>query len=246
MKLPIFKYLKRFGSRSVSPHADEFKVRRGVTSPRFSLDPHVDRTLYTWEDINERGLYLVHAVSLQKYHWGDLSKMPAEEALKNWDVFSTSLIAVDKANFSWHPEAGQPGWATQLATRVGLLLEVPPQNILGAFNRDVWFPTHANDTRYELAQRILSGEGKRGYKVKGGYQKIVPPTALLSSGGAYNEVLVVGRPGTCIHFSPTGNVKVLGIAYSFYNSRGTRHEREDWALISKLKRKNPGLKVEVV
>ncbi|MCL8308129.1 MULTISPECIES: hypothetical protein [Pseudomonas] len=246
MKFPLFKSAKRSGSRLLSPNFDEFKMRGRGASPRFSLDPHIDRTLRTWEDINEHGLYLVHAVNLQKYHWGDLSKMRAEDALKQWDVFSTSLIAVDKADLSWHPEADKPGWGTQLATGVGLLLEVPPQNILGAFKRDVWFPTHANDTRYEFAQRILSGEGKRGYQVKGGYNKVIPPVALLNSGDTYNEVLVVGRPGTSVHFTPTANVKVLGIVYSFYNAIGARQEREDWALIARLQRMNPDLKVKVI
>lgn len=64
MKFTLFKCAKRSCSRLFSPDSDKFTMRGRKASPRFSLDPHVDRTLRTWEDINEYGLYLVHAVNL--------------------------------------------------------------------------------------------------------------------------------------------------------------------------------------
>lgn len=232
--------------RSSPSEAINFRVNGSVPTPKFSLDPNVNRKLCTWENITKRGLWLVHAVTLEKFHFGDLSRMKAEDALRRWDVFSTSLITLKGSPCSGYSEKSKPGWGVQLAGGVGLLLEVPPQNILGAFRKDVWFPTHANTTSYELASRMFSGQGKCGYKLKGGYRQIATPEALVNSGDPYNEVLVVGRTGANAHFTHTGEVKVAGIVYSEHSKMGSDCWYSDWMLISRLRRLNPDLELTFV
>lgn len=245
MNFPLRKQYARRESSSALPAHDSFRLNGQAPTPRYSLDATLNNTLGAWENIAERGFYLVHALTLEKFEDGDLSKMKAEDALKRWDVFSTSLIAVKKTPTGLNG-LGEPGWGTQLACGVGLLLEVPPQNILGAFRKDVWFPTHAPTTNYEFSKRILSGKGKAGFRVKGGYNQILPPESLVHKGDPYNEVLVVGRPGTRVHFAQTGETKVVGIIYSQHSQMGNGFELANWNLIHKLQSRNPGLEVEVV
>ncbi|MDR0208684.1 MAG: hypothetical protein LBJ33_05905 [Pseudomonas putida] len=192
-----------------------------------------------------RGFYLVHALTLEKFENGSFSKMQAEDVLKQWDVFSTSLIAVKNTPKGFQG-LGEPGWGTQLASGVGLVLGVPPQNILGTFRKDVWFPTHAPGVNYEFARRILRGKGKAGHRVKGGYNQILPPESLVHAGDPYNEVLIVGRPDTRVHFAKAGEIKVAGIIYSQYSQMGNGFELANWMLIHKLQNINPDLALEVV
>ncbi|WP_323114836.1 hypothetical protein [Pseudomonas guariconensis] len=231
--------IMRSALRSTSLETSEFRMNGRVPTPKFSLEPGVNRKLCAWENITARGLGLVHAVTLEKYNMGDFSRMRAADAFRHWDVFSTSLISVNGKP----SRKVKPGWGKQIAGGVGFLLEVPPQNILGAFRKDVWFPTHANATSYELASRIFSGEGKCGYKVKGGYKQIALPEALVNVGNPFNEVLVVGRPGVNVHFAQTEEVRVAGIVYSQHSLYASESWYDDWTLIIKLQRLNPDLEV---
>lgn len=135
----------------------------------------------------------------------------AENLLSTWDVISTSLIKSGSYT--------KTQWAD-----VGLILAVPPQNIISCFQRDVSFQNHVGNkpgmpkNTYALAECYFRGQAKGGHLVEGGtYAVIHTPDDILrnSVSGKHNEILVVGRPNIRIYegYSATQRVQVCGIYY---------------------------------
>lgn len=140
----------------------------------------------------------------------------AEELFSTWDVISSSVIGAG----TYH----RTQWAD-----IGLILAVPPQNIIGTFHRDVWFPNHAGNTQgghkntYALADSYFQGLNKKQQPINGAtYAQLSTPDDIIkgtfsnhTGTGGYNEILVVGRPNVRIYegFGPTERVKVCGIYY---------------------------------
>jgi hypothetical protein len=137
---------------------------------------------------------------------------------------------------------------------IGLMVEVPPENILGTFRGDVFFPTHETGEKNKFARSVLSGRsaykdgllGRRVY-IKGGYNRIETPEWVASKIYLYSEVLVVGRPGFKLHYAMTKPVKVLGIVH--YQNCALSENDLPWeraALLRRLCELNPTLPLIVV
>lgn len=173
-------------------------------SPENSIDP---KTGSKWK-------YLIHMIrspdsALNKIHF----EKPFEESVKNWDIFSTSLVSNEK---------------TVTIGYFGFILDVPFQNILSTNDIDVGSQHHIGfdengvckgENAYKLADYINSKINK----------EIESPDTILERTGnmdwfvekrytygtVYNEIILVGRPGTSIHrdvnIPLTDLIKVKGV-----------------------------------
>lgn len=239
----------------------------------YSRDPKIDKYLRTWEpdNLKKNGMVLVHTFNVAKFNHSDFNIRPAERVFEGWDVISTSLAnLVDTCSLEFDLDhrlaiTSKMRKNTEKCNKkfyeMGLLLQVPPQNILGTHEHDVWFPNHIGSDRnsaprgtpknrkflengYKLADAIFSGKSKDGrHDVAGGYNKIVPAKDIINSKlDTYNEILVVGRPGVSMHFKPTGNIKVLGAFYDPKRSPTSQELARVGTVFGTLKRNNPGIR----
>lgn len=181
-------------------------------------------------------LKLVHTIrytytsitpNTNKFEQSELVNKPAKDVFANWDVFSASLIDMrhKPAQIINKPRN------THLFAEIGIVLNVPMQNILGTHASDVSFPNHIgteNELGFvrgtsrvdpsALSRAIFSGtrkpvqQAKYG-SVQGGHNQIMSPTELISKTLGWNEVLIVGRPGVNIYqgLPATGNITAQGI-----------------------------------
>ena len=67
------------------------------------------------------------------------------------------------------------------------------------------------------------------------------PEELLKYKNVGNEVLVIGRPNTHVHFAQTRKINVKGVV--IVNRNDSEKLREDFNLIRLLRVQNPGLEV---
>ncbi len=249
-----FRFRSRAESLSAAMAKATYKPPPLTASPLYSFDEQVEHDLREWGRLSEYGLCLVHTLCLSGFRAGALSVAKAQDVFKTWDVISTSLVIrrrVWAQSFIRRNRAGfvqissQP---TPMFHSVGFILDVPPENILGTFSRDVLFPTHASPEGYEFSDTVLHGF-EHNTMWAGGFRHIEPPFEILhhtrSQGpfSDYNEVLVVTRPCAKIHFSMTKEVKVTGILYSPSN-RGA-DPADDITLLHALLALNPELDIEL-
>ncbi|MEA5206366.1 hypothetical protein [Enterobacter mori] len=164
----------------------------------------------------------------------------AADVFSSWDIFSTSYIDVRYFLKSICP--------------IGLILQVPKQNILGTHPNDVWFPTHLGTARDKkiyrtnaertgsLTHALTTGVNLRGRLVNQlseKYRRLMTPQQLSEMQWAmqapYNEVLVVGRPGVNVYagLQATRAIRVIGV---FSGSNVT--SLDDF---NRLCRANPGV-----
>lgn len=232
-------------------------------SPSASIEfPKLTRRLAKWASLSPP-LMLVHSV---RHNDGALFEQPAETVLAQWDVVSTSLMDLSRiGEFSDAPIA-----AWDMHTRdtgaiadINFVLEVPPQNILGTHDRDVYFPnhagvdpgTHAVTEPHALADAILGGIDKNDDRSVQRYNIIKSPNAILrtSPRHQYSEILVVGRPGVSLHadFRPTERIRVSRLVVAARHRAGdSRRERDArqhlMATVDRLRAVNPGLPVRLI
>ncbi|EKN4037466.1 hypothetical protein NUF46_003785 [Yersinia enterocolitica] len=162
----------------------------------------------------------------------------AESVLKSWDVVSASLITFGSRD--------RAQWAD-----VGLLLAVPPQNIIGTYPCDISFPNNiGNEPNTPRKPMELMSRYFYTYQAGGwGYDTfsvlISPNDKLMASGHSlhgHNEVVSVCKPhiNTYEGRPPTQPIQVCGIYIHPNNSIITD---EIISITSKLKAMNPDLPV---
>ncbi|RBQ35883.1 hypothetical protein C2125_00140 [Rahnella aquatilis] len=159
--------------------------------------------LQSWAVLPERHV-LVHAFEQQE---SPFCRQDAASLFNSWDVFSTSLVDLnDIKKFTT-----QSFRYTGMYHNIALVLDVPRQNILGTFPRDVWFMNHAGREGdhpqgrliqpYRLVECIQSGIGVGNFRCEGGYQQLLTPADLMTQDKVirnqftHNEILIIGRPG---------------------------------------------------
>jgi hypothetical protein len=190
--------------------------------------------LLKWQNLKD-GQVLVHTINPKYEGSSPLFSKNASSVFSQWDVLSSSFIDLNKIKrFRGKQENYEKlrGWeeisrSTGLFFEIGFILDFAPQNILGTFDEDVWFPNHAgikNRNSYALTDAIISGQGKRGGRhawpsERGeSYNKIHSPEYLLKYSGGYehNEVLVICKPFINVYpgLPPTKPLKVKGILYA--------------------------------
>lgn len=240
------------------------KYRENFTrSPSASIEfPKLTRRLAKWANLSPP-LMLVHSV---RHNDGALFEQPAETALAQWDVVSTSLMDLSRiGEFSDRPIAAWDVHTrdTGAIADINFVLEVPPQNILGTHDRDVYFPnhagvdpgTHAVFEPHALADAIRGGFDKNDDRSVQRYNIIKSPNAILrtSPRHQYNEILVVGRPGVSLHadFKPTEPIRVTRLVVAPRHRAGdSRRERDArqllMATVDRLRAVNPGLPVRLI
>lgn len=228
-----------------------FTFKPATAYPAYSCDKKVEKNLQKWGRISEMGLCLVHAVGEHALPDSKLFQGPAQSILSGWDVISTSLIHRRRL---WaqvqirnpNPKIARlPKKAARMYANVALILQVPPENILGTFPEDVLFPTHASAKNYEFANAIL-GDRSAAHPLHGGaYTKIESPRTIMEKTGMglgkYNEILIVTRPNVRVHFSETKKVEVKGIIYT---PGRFGFSPEDAEILQRLRELNPDLPVE--
>ncbi|MBF8731444.1 hypothetical protein IRZ59_13480 [Pseudomonas guariconensis] len=234
--------------KQTMPSVSNFEMRGVLPGPRYSMNPATESKLGEWANLSAKGLCLVHAIRTDHGLSSELTRRPAEEVFQRWDVFSTSLIVCPSG------KAGNQRTPLGTFAAIGLILEVPPENILGTFRGDVYFPTHETGEKNKFARSVLSGRsaykdkplGRRVY-IKGGYNRIETPEWVASKIYIYSEVLVVGRPGFKLHYAMTKPIKVVGILH-YQNCELSLRDLpwERAALLRRLCELNPKLPLSVV
>jgi hypothetical protein len=224
------------------------------------FDNSNEKILKKWGDVysctknlTPHALMLIHTVRHvhTQANRSPLLNQDAESAFNSWDVISTSLI-------EYRSKYIRSQWAN-----VGLLLAVPPQNIIGTFTEDVSFQNHAGikeNNSFALAENYFNGIPKNFAGKKGkerfnyirehllpnkSYAHITTPEHLIKNRvhNKYNEVLVVGKSNVNIHagFPPTGHITVCGIYH--LTKFGNKADPDDEKLVGQLKILNPDLPV---
>lgn len=212
--------------------------------------PFSDTThLGQWKNLGEHRK-LIHAVQSCYLDSSPLFRHPAEEVIRTWDIISTSLVDsryVTTAKTSVDRYTG-------LGDSVGLILEVPPQNILGTHPHDVSFPNHAK--KWNLVDYFLTGTSKNDENPLEypHYNRILTPDDLLSKRkkgllsyifpADYNEVLVAAKEHirTYEGYPATSLLKVKGIVLIPEDSMGAATD-EELEIAKQLKNVNPALPV---
>lgn len=193
-------------------------------------------TLQSWSVLPEDHV-LVHTFQL---HESPFCRQDAASLFNGWDIFSTSLVDLKDIK----KLTAETSRYTGMYHNVALVLEVPRQNILGTFPRDVNFINHAGREYYnpagavvrpyELVDCIKSGRGKGKFRCAGGYQQLLTPANLMTQDNlirkqySHNEILVIGRPGLNLYagLPPTQNIrvtKVLGVDRTLFPDYSNVH-----------------------
>lgn len=179
-----------------------------------STAPLFDTTqLCHWKNLGPTRA-LVHAVQSRYRNSSPLFKFPAEDVIRTWDIISTSLIDTRLTMINrWNNER-----YTGLGDAVGLILDCPPQNILGTHPYDVSFPNHSQN----LVKDFLLGRSK-SYENElkhPHYNLLMSPDELLAKrrkyffcDPEYNEVLIVGKANVNIYkaYATTKRPTIRGI-----------------------------------
>jgi hypothetical protein len=253
--------------------ADTYTEATSMAKDKASLPQHLvkarnTQTLANWQNLQSTvpGACLVH--SLRKIHQvcgTVLFNQPAQSVFSQWDLISTSLVNLfDIKPFT---EASATGAYTERKNgcigEIGLILDVPAQNIYGTHSADVYVDNdagvdHSADANThkrhkntdQLADHLKVGINHTKQKIAGEFSRFVTPTQLLNETKNYNEVLVIGRDAININFGEkqTGAVKVKGILSARTKKftdpdKEQRAQREHMEAIEKLQAANPGLKV---
>lgn len=236
--------------RKVQENALKMK-RMGLNMKQYpNFQSEFDREIK--KQLNHK-LVLVHTIRSSVIGNTELLLKSAEEVMSKWDVISTSLTEINNLNNK------RLQWAN-----IGLVLAVPPQNIIGTFPEDISFPNHAGNmpgqrrNSYELADSYFNGISKYHNKpeVRARLGKIMPnqtyaeletPENIImrSTGAKHNEIIVVGKENVNIFSGqePTKNIKVCGI-YHYFNGGGRNAKKEfdeDNKLLRKLEKLNPDI-----
>lgn len=181
----------------------------------------------------DRKTLLVHTLRNTVLKAGSvLLNEPAANAMAGWDIISTSVIDANSHS--------RTHWGD-----VGFILAVPPQNIIGTFERDVSFPNHIGNKPNEpknsllLVEQYLKGINKSGNIIpEQTYASLKSPEKILdTTKRGWNEILVVGKSNINIYkgLRPTTAVEVVGIYV--HNSTGKKGCRENNKLNEALSQK---------
>lgn len=181
--------------------------------------------LNQWANRDENDLVLVHAL---RHFTGTQPLLinNANDVFKTWDVISTSLISIREVKRQY--KTSLRSRLRPMIGEVAFILDVPPQNIIGTFCSDGWFPNHAGRegnsptgrviNSYALFDSIRSGITQKGKVTKGGCNQVYDPKTLLGKtpDNYHNECLIVGRGGvnTYSGFPVTVDLRVKGIIYA--------------------------------
>lgn len=225
------------------------KCTRGEAKmPRYSYNSKTERTLCQWAQLAvEQKKFLVYRVNLDTFETSPLSRYRAEDVLNDCDVFPTNLIDIKQISPRRHDARHMSIRKSHENTfgEVALVLEVPPQNILGVIRRGFsCTPIHfVND--YQSPYGLFELDWIELLKK---YRVLVTPDKILRSHKYYNEVLVVGRPSLEINALETVRVKVVGIICTREHvSNGLKgRSATRMAILSRLRKINPSLSVTVV
>jgi len=215
----------------------------------------IPQTSHSLKNSFRDNLALIHTLRYVTDNNSPFFNGKAEDLFATWDIISTSLTRLQSSMYDRNQ------WAD-----VGLILAVPPQNIIGTFHKDVWFPNHAGNKSWEtkntyaLTESYFNGTSKNPNDPKlkkylksampdKTYATMMSPESLIakSNGIKHNEVLIVGKKdvNTYAEFPPTDRVKVCGIYFQY--ERGVKHKlpqyHQNRKLIEKLKQHNPDLPV---
>ncbi|MBF8756176.1 hypothetical protein [Pseudomonas guariconensis] len=218
--------------------------------PKYSYNSKIEHVLCQWEKLAvERKKFLVYWVSLDKFEGSLLSKRNAEDVFNECDVFPTSLIDIKRPLLKQHNyKVSNNESAGTTFGEVALVLEVPPQNILGVLQLkgagSVTF--FAND--HELYDPVNEYLRLGWIEMLKKARVLVSPDKVFGGHRYCNDVLVVGRPGLEINGVVTRRVKVAGlICAREYVSNGLKDGGGARMLIlSRLRKYNPTLNVTVV
>ncbi|MBU9840119.1 hypothetical protein J1780_09145 [Rahnella aceris] len=197
--MPFFK--KK--TPTLSPHAMYLAEREKRGDRIKARNLQKSATLQSWAVLPERHV-LVHTFELQE---SPFCRQDAASLFNSWDVFSTSLVDLNDIK-KFTTESFR---YTGMYHNIALVLDVPRQNILGTFPRDVWFMNHAGREGcnpqgrvlqpYGLVECIQSGRGVGDFRCEGGYQQLLTPAALMTQDKVirnqftHNEILIIGRQG---------------------------------------------------
>lgn len=224
-----------------------------------------DKNLQTWKKESlPYGCEIVHAILLET---STLMSNPAEKLFESWDVISTSLVDIGnitqrakinkniasqyKGERGFQLDNGLYQWC-----KIGLVLDVPIQNILGTFDGDAWFPNNIGTEKGRvfdaslLSERIfnggqelpkINGQPRREKFIPGGFNQIKNSAELQRSPSKYNEILIIGRPGINIYqgLPATKPIKVKAIYIGYDWMRffdGILQKPEDDFNLNKCKR----------
>jgi hypothetical protein len=244
------------------------RVLQSASDTQPSLGEHIigarnSKTISEWHNLKSvlPGALMVHGIQ-SSFTEEDtrLYRESAQSVFSTWDIFSTSLVNVSSIK-AFSKSGDDQERTTGCYSNVGIVLDVPAQNIYGTHGSDVYVENHigvankaSNDGVVEnphaLADHLKSGINELGEKVDGGFSRFVPPAQLLQETEDYNEVLVIGRPHVNLHSGekPTGEVKAVGIwAVQNYKMGDPDLDAGRQAYLAdsveKLKLLNPGLPV---
>jgi hypothetical protein len=168
---------------------------------------------------------------------------------KTWDVISASLFDVSAVTVLDELLPRK----TLAFGELGLVLDVPIQNILGTHHRDLAFPNHIGteeDASAKGGRRVTNPSALTGaifsgvnlYKkvvMPGGFNQIRTPEDLLVNTFKYNEVLLVGREGINIYpgLPATRQIRVSEVCIFRKNMADSRASKQRYSDLMMLAEK---------
>ena len=203
-------------------------------------------TLMAWDDLAPTHK-LVHMV---RWNSGQLLSDSAEKVFSQWDVFSTSLVDLQKLEAP--NAAGFAKRHTGAIGEVGFVLKVAPQNIVGVHERDISFEAHVGmwtdpsnwqrtvDAPYGLVDYIKnSDDPDRPTRSN----TLMTPKQVLEKtrypfNYSHNEILVAGRAGLSLYqdLKPTRSIEIESIIVMPYEG-GNNPEMDRF--VERVSRLNP-------
>lgn len=198
--------------------------------------------LLDWEALPEN-IKIVHSLKLSTHPDSQLLRENATTCLSRWDAISTSIIDLTdrvpeiylkKTSERSHLQASAANENRYFTKsnkmtlgEIAFVLHADASNIIGAFQKDVWFNNHAGvrnltpeqqstlENKGALSRAIINGIPKPNAPInlpQQTYLHVHPYKEILNKRniGEYSEVIITGREGVYIHpwRSPSRAIRV--------------------------------------
>lgn len=165
--------------------------------------PALQRTLSQWEGIDRHGMVLVCPFTPMMALGGYELSVIQQRIDRHW-VLSTSLINLSdiEAQRKRYRRLKQEGHLfSGMPEEIGIVLHVPPQNILRAVAAPMVSRSRINQQKFIFSNNeIFSADHSAATAKAGASFNIVTPHALMkSTRWQHNEVLVMGKSDQNVH-----------------------------------------------
>lgn len=169
----------------------------------YSNHTAMQQVLSQWENLDRQGMMLVCPFTSITALCGYELPVIQQWIDRHW-VLSTSLVNpsdIEKQRKSYRRMNRDGHLFSGMPEELGIVLDVPPQNILRAAAAPMMTRTRINQQKFILANNgLFSVEGPDiTSQTDASFNVVTPKTLMKSTRWQHNEVLIMGKPNQHVH-----------------------------------------------